>query len=257
MRVFYDFSSALWEIRRDLYKAPAQTSTWVQGIQADLVGHEALNYGYSVPGEAFAREGIGRPAEFTAFIANLQDPETKQCLFPMWLKHQAEIADWLSMQKDYRTRLFPSKSALESDIHHPGLSKVLEGGAFAYSYPERMHGAAAVLAAQLIDRPDTRRAYWPMFDRGDSIRSVLETRVPCTIGYHALIRPTPQGPRLHLTYLQRSCDFHTFWPSDLYLAYALQHEIFEDVSVMQPDLLLGQIFHHVISFHFFENAEIY
>lgn len=70
----------------------------------------------------------------------------------------------------------------------------------------------------LIDgQPDTRQAFVPIWFPEDT-GVVHGERVPCTIGYHFLVR----DGRLHCTYLIRSCDLVRHFDDDIYLTVRLQ-----------------------------------
>jgi hypothetical protein len=112
------------------------------------------------------------------------------------------------------------------------------GGAFSHSYPERMwcahmrnhagstryprgirfnYGDLGDLVELLRRNPRTRQAYLPIWFPEDLMAAHQGERVPCTLGYHFLIR---EG-LLHVTYPIRSCDFIRYFNDDVYLAVRL------------------------------------
>jgi thymidylate synthase len=73
------------------------------------------------------------------------------------------------------------------------------------------------LVDQLANEPYTRQAYLPIFFPEDT-GAVHGGRIPCTLGYHFMMR----GDQLHMWYHIRSCDLHRHFRDDLYLAVRLQ-----------------------------------
>jgi hypothetical protein len=68
----------------------------------------------------------------------------------------------------------------------------------------------------LLKDPYSRQAYLPIFFPEDT-GAVHGGRIPCTLGYHALLR----NDQLHLWYSIRSCDAVRHFRDDLYLAARL------------------------------------
>jgi hypothetical protein len=68
----------------------------------------------------------------------------------------------------------------------------------------------------LMREPYTRQAYLPIFFPEDT-GAVHRGRIPCTLGYHFLLR----GTSLHCWYEIRSCDAIRHFRDDLYLAARL------------------------------------
>jgi hypothetical protein len=66
----------------------------------------------------------------------------------------------------------------------------------------------------LMDRsPLTRQAFLPVWFPEDT-GAVDRQRVPCTLGYHFIIRDR----RLYVTYFMRSCDYVRYLRDDIYMA---------------------------------------
>jgi hypothetical protein len=68
----------------------------------------------------------------------------------------------------------------------------------------------------LVREPHTRQAYLPIFFPEDT-GAVHGGRIPCTLGYHFLLR----NNQLHTWYTIRSCDWVRHFRDDLYLAARL------------------------------------
>lgn len=251
MRTFDTYREAISEIRRDISKAPVVTSGRVQQHRIAGRVHEATNYGYTI-----LRGGM--PVSRKEFLA-----ETQRA-FPFWQKHGDAIAQWLQAEERARYSLWLLETAHEEslpDLLHPEISTLREGNTFAYTYQDRLVGARDALLAALVSDLHTRRAYWPIFIPEDAVRARRLSRIPCSLGYHIMVRPVPGlGELLELTYLQRSCDFDRFWASDIWLAYALQQRLIQQWNYMygetQP-LRAGSLSHFVLSLHAFIDDEVY
>lgn len=240
MRFYATLPEALSEISRDVSKSPKLTSTRVQQrVGEELVGRESLNYSYAIeaggiPNTVHELIELGQGMNFKHFV---ESPEAMH----LWLTNELEI------------RRFGVLNQL-NEVNHPALAKTLEGNWSAYTYGERLHGALNAMAAALRASPDSRRAYWPIFRPEDSLRAGAPTRIPCSLGYQALIRPTLEEDQLILIYSQRSADFDTFFLTDIFLASRFQAALGQTLGVH-----LGQFMHNITSLHSFEveGTEIY
>lgn len=239
MRVFANVVQAHSEITRDLVKSPRLRSSRVQNFAVEASVQEAMNYAYSIQ------------------------------MFPMTLDEylstgiQAGIIDegeYASMRQWYRLELAQRLAWHPQQITeqlHPRLAGTLEGSEPAYSYTDRMRGAVETLTRLLRAFPDTRRGFWPIFIPEDAVRSIRMTRIPCSIGYEVMIRQVGDVDYLHLTYLQRSCDFMRFWYSDIWFARQFQVRIVQLLAESMPQLKVGSFSHIVLSLHAFINSEVY
>lgn len=104
----------------------------------------------------------------------------------------------------------------------------------------------------LADQPLTRQAYLPVFFPEDT-GAVHGGRIPCTIGYHFMLR----GDALHVSYQLRSCDFYRHMRDDIYLTVRLllwvlnrlREKDYATWSRVKP----GMYVMHVSSLHVFIN----
>lgn len=106
----------------------------------------------------------------------------------------------------------------------------------------------------LMRSPHTRQAYLPVWFPEDT-GAVHGERVPCTLGYHFLLR---EG-KLHITYFIRSCDFLRHFRDDVYMAARLCQWMIDEVRRMEEvrdkswdEVLPGSLTMHMVSFHIFE-----
>jgi hypothetical protein len=74
-------------------------------------------------------------------------------------------------------------------------------------------GDLSDLLQHLATQPSTRQAYLPVWFPEDT-GAVEGQRVPCTLGYHFMIR----DGKLSCRYYLRSCDLIRHWSNDVYLA---------------------------------------
>lgn len=101
---------------------------------------------------------------------------------------------------------------------------------------------------RLVRSPLTRQAYLPVWFPEDTGAPDGE-RVPCTIGYHFMIR---EG-RLHVSYTIRACDFMRHFRDDVYMAIRLGQWVRDAVEKGLPwsELDMGELTMHIGSFHIF------
>lgn len=163
-----------------------------------------------------------------------------------------------------------------------------EGEAFSHTYPERMwpkwagptydemlesnsvawesmqgirfrYGDLEDVINQLVNSPMTRQAYLPIWFPEDT-GAVHGKRVPCTLGYHFIIR----DGKLDISYFMRSTDLLRHFQDDIYLAGRLGQWMVEQIlnrtavvgynfANPQPDpLRVGKLIFHTANLHIFE-----
>lgn len=102
----------------------------------------------------------------------------------------------------------------------------------------------------LAAEPTTRQAYLPIWFPEDLGATTQGKRVPCTLGYHFILR----NGRLHIVYYMRSCDFVRHFRDDVYLAVRLLLWVLEECR-KQSDAWLaaspGSLTMHITSLHAF------
>jgi hypothetical protein len=100
----------------------------------------------------------------------------------------------------------------------------------------------------LIKDPETRQAYLPVFFPEDTGAKGGKHRVPCSLGYHFMIR---QG-YLHVGYTMRSCDAFRHFQDDLYMACRLAHYV--QASLTYP-ISMGYLKFVAYSYHIFGSEQ--
>jgi hypothetical protein len=162
--------------------------------------------------------------------------------------------------------LNPPPSAELWPFMQRGHEDVTKQGKFSHTYPERFwpryeapaygelsqregirfrYGDLNDVVDLLQRLPTTRQAYLPIFFPEDTGAHHKE-RIPCTLGYHFLIR---EG-RLHITYLIRSCDFLRHFPDDVYMACRLGQWVRDQLPDANQGM--GDLTMHIMSLHVFE-----
>lgn len=134
---------------------------------------------------------------------------------------------------------------------------------FSHTYPERLwpkfadgehesniwgirfeYGDLNDVVQLLKDRPGTRQAYIPIWFPEDGCAALQKERVPCTLGYHLLLR----NGKLKIVYYMRSCDFLRHFRDDVYMAARLCQWVAEKVGAEPGSLVM-----HISSMHVFES----
>lgn len=150
-----------------------------------------------------------------------------------------------------------------------GNAEHLIQGKFSHTYPERFwpsydkdidifrwgirfrYGDLNDLVKVLNENPFSRQAYLPIWFPEDLAAVDDGNRVPCSLGYHFLIRPDMNGNLvLNCQYFMRSCDLMRYFRDDAYLAGRLMQWVVQGLD-MAP-LTTGILKVHISSLHCFE-----
>ena len=250
MRLFQNLSEAESEIRRDIAKGtPVESSRVQQRTGLKLQGRERVSYNYSIQ-----ELGNGSDGELDTSAPALAK-FGHQRGFPLYQGRVLEMAYWLDEERIARLHPYANLSGSHvTEKLNPALQTTYEGNHPSYTYLERLMGALPILVNTIRRNPDTRRAFWPIYQPQDAIRSAEPTRIPCSLGYELMLRSVGNHQELMMYYLERSCDFDNFWLSDVWLARQFQIE-----AAKQLDVAPGQLIHYIISFHSFQvdDQEIY
>lgn len=127
---------------------------------------------------------------------------------------------------------------------------------FSHSYPERMWSKGLhtgirydiadldTLVEVLKKDPTTRQAYLPFFFPEDLTAAREGERVPCSLGWHFIVRDN----KLHLFYALRSCDVMRHLHNDIYFANRLALWVREKAGLVVD---MGQMHLVVTSLHCF------
>lgn len=109
----------------------------------------------------------------------------------------------------------------------------------------------------LAKNPRSRQAYLPVWFPEDLYAAAEGERVPCTLGYHFLLRP---DNCLDVTYNMRSCDMMRFYRDDVYMAGRLLQWVVYQVNMTEGDqkaeLSPGDLVLHIANLHTFVGDEM-
>lgn len=130
---------------------------------------------------------------------------------------------------------------------------------FTHTYQERMwtppldgirfkFGNLDTLVTLLRNESDTRQAFLPIWFPEDT-GVAHGGRVPCSIGYHFIIR----DGLLNVTYYLRSCDARRHFSDDVYLCHCLALWIRNRLKISIEDLSMGSMTVQIVSFHIFKS----
>lgn len=108
------------------------------------------------------------------------------------------------------------------------------------------------LVTVLAKEPLTRQAFIPLWFPEDLGACLAGERVPCTLGYHFIMRSN----RLHVVYYIRSCDFVRHFRDDVYMAIRLLLRILDQCRLANPEndwdqVRPGTFTMHITSLHIF------
>lgn len=231
-RIFKDCVEAVDETTREVFSRGVEcfdkSHQAVEVSKEEFLSKELVAYTYKIsnpsdPGEAvdWAREHFG-----------------KDYLTPEYAEEW-----WQEMKKG---GINPGEAHL---AHRPEYWKkfgIEEDGKFSYSYSERMESSLPKVIEKLKESPFRRAAFIPIWFEKDVDR-IGERRTPCSIGYHFLVRREGMSNKLHLQYLQRSCDLVSFFPLDLYRAVRLMDYVSWELGIEK-----GILTHFISSLHAFK-----
>lgn len=202
-----------------------------QGIptegKPDLVTLEVLNWGCEVPVNRVPNT-YPSPAVLTRLAHEIQpnvewadehfeervggeplNPDPSHERWPHWHGQDSTTKVGGEFSHTYSERFWPKKAGLGHGRH---MSPAQENEGIRYKW-----GDLNDVVEMLNKDPQTRQAYLPIFFPEDT-GAVHGGRIPCTLGYHFLLRRN----QLHMWYDIRSCDLYRHFRDDIYLAVRLQ-----------------------------------
>lgn len=233
-----DFNTIAVEIQDRLSRAPdVNVGEW-QAIQnaempqAQTIEIEDVSFEVALPGNLYVEKWQKwiRPnlpwAEdhFLERVSGIaHNPPPSSAWWPYAQKNNAEFKSDEKFSHTYPERFWPK--ALDS-----------EWQGLRYST-----GDLADVVNLLRNRPGTRQAYLPVWFPEDT-GAVAGQRVPCTLGYHFLVR----SGGLKIVYYIRSCDFFRHFRDDVYMAGRLAQWMGYKIGVPATKLVM-----HISSMHVF------
>jgi len=180
-----------------------------------------------------------------------QDPLEASNLTSAW-------QPWASVHFAERVSGVPHNPPPSTALWLPGNEKHTSDGKFSHTYPERMASSGLHTgirfevgdlshAVQLLKQePMTRQCYIPIWFPEDLVAATKGERVPCTFGWHFIIRDS----KMYCFYAMRSCDAYRHFHNDLYFANMLALWLRDQTGL---DVEMGTLTFHAVSFHIFMN----
>ena len=255
------FKAAFLELRRQLREAPqVQVGEW-QSQKIDMPMRELLHVAF----EMHVPEDQQHLAEITG------------ARMPWAEDHFLERVSGKPLNPSPSEAWWPFRQKKNGDTNTDHKS---EGNAFSHTYPERMwpkqanggqawdptdpphdlhgirfdYGDLGDVVDQLTKSPNTRQAYLPIWFPEDT-GAVHGKRVPCTLGYHFIIR----NGSLDMSYFMRSTDLLRHFQDDVYLAGRLMQWMVDQLNkqydfwTAEPDALnVGNLVFHTANMHIFD-----
>jgi hypothetical protein len=136
----------------------------------------------------------------------------------------------------YMERMWPKKAGI---TQFPKAGKKMQLHGIRYPY-----GDLGDIIELIKREPLTRQAYLPIYFPEDT-GATHGGRIPCSIGYHFMIR----NDAMHIHYLLRSCDWVRHFRNDVYLTCRLLHHV---RTQAMSGVSIGTLTMDVISLHCFD-----
>lgn len=142
---------------------------------------------------------------------------------------------------NYMERIWPSDLVFGTELDYDSPN----GHRFTgYRFPV---GDLDDVVTLLAEDMGTRQAYLPIWYPEDT-GATCGQRVPCSLGYHFIIRDGV----LHCQYNLRSCEIYRHFTNDIYMAVRLSQWVVEQLGLVHDvSVGLGQLTTHVVSLHGF------
>ena len=254
-----DFYDTINDIRERLKSAPVIDNARWQSVAAPQPSREVLNYTVTEfmtsEDPEFYKKLIkpNLPWAEDAFLERVnREPLNPGVQWAKWPYARSAATHQHAGVFDhtYAERYWP-KHAGETEggklKHLPDFAPWKQGIRFEY-------GDLDDLVTVLAVEPTTRQAYLPVFFPEDLGAAVRGKRVPCTLGYHFIMREN----KLHVVYYIRSCDFIRHFRDDVYMTIRLLLWVLEQCRLAAPEnnwdsVVPGTFTMHCTSLHCFES----
>ena len=259
MIIYPDLAKAIARVRETLINTgyPVQTEKW-QGIPIDEKRKmfEALNISFSaiIPPNTTELEAQVKPnlpwadIHFMERVGGLPlNPGESYKKWPFYGQDEKMRNSGELFSHTYMERFWPKFAGKPWFDNLEENQETINRGV-RYSY-----GDLKDLVNLLLNEPMTRQAFLPVWFPEDTGAS-HGGRVPCTIGYHFIIR----NNQFHMVYYIRSCDYFRHFRDDIYLGIRLLYWIYNELIKKDnhfKKLDMGTFTMHITSLHIF-NIEL-
>lgn len=157
-------------------------------------------------------------------------------------KHRISQGNNGKFNHNYMERYWPKLAGYPVIEVNAGLHPVHTG--IRYEYGDLLD-VVSLMSRDIL----TRQAYMPVFFPEDT-GAIHGGRVPCSIGYHFMVRDN----KLNVVYQLRSCDLFRHFRDDLYLTARLTQWVQEELKLSYKiGVDLGNIYVMISSLHLFIN----
>jgi len=274
MKQFVSFDMATRAATRSMLTTSSlvHTGTW-QGLditqKPEMATHELLNYTFQVPISHSNLETLAEDIKPNLPWADDHFME-RVCGYP--LNPGKEWANWpYSKSADtfrnsdgmfnhnYMERYWPQFAGNIKASITPQEAGIMIGEDPEWLPPinsgiRGVFGDLNDVIEQLVKDPFTRQAYLPIFFPEDT-GAVNGGRVPCSLGYHFIMR----HGHLHISYWLRSCDMVRHFRDDCYLTVRLLLWVLDECakrSAIWAEIKPGLYTMYITSLHCFRNDYI-
>ncbi len=202
-------------------------------------------------------QGDAAPFDFLEILnLNIEMPMCKD--LEELTKQTQPFLPWASDHFDERVGGLPLNPPPSHTNWLKDTEDYMEDEKFSHSYPERMwsKGLHKGIRFDIGDLNDavtllkndlhTRQCYIPIFFPEDLSAAKDNKRIPCTLGWHLIVRDN----KMHCHYPMRSCDAIRHFHNDIYFANRLVMWMIDQIG---KDLEPGAIMFSSTSFHCFNN----
>jgi len=210
------------ELRHETFRLPVAYS--VAGLQHDI----KPNLPWAE--DHFLERVSGQP----------MNPPPSEAYWPFAVAGNAEHKEGEKFSHTYPERMWP-KMANEGEVRPNGRQVFVPHNGVRFEY-----GDLWDVVNQLVKNPMTRQAYLPIWFPEDT-GAVQGQRVPCTLGYHFLIR----NGRAEIVYYIRSCDLLRHFTDDVYMACRLLQWVVGIVQGRGINVKASSLIMHISSLHVF------
>lgn len=254
--IYQTFDKAIEAVHNDFKTSShlVHTEKW-QGLdiskKPEMATHELLNYNLRV---AVANKTIEElqqtikpnlPWADDHFLERVGgepiNPGIQWAKWP-WGNHASKFLQDGIFNHNYMERYWPKKAnPMQLSMND---QEVREGIRYPY-------GDLNDVVNQLLNEPNTRQAYLPVFFPEDT-GAVHGGRVPCSLGYHFIQR----NGYLHINYYLRSCEVYRHFRDDIYLTVRLLMWVLDQLRAKDETwkhVMPGIYSMYITSFHCFKN----
>lgn len=255
MQIHHNLTTAISHVREEFLKNGQVVigRRW-QGIEQPYPMFEALNVSFSAQMSWYKEQWIEQikpnlPWADIHFYERIGgqplNPGQSYLVWPHYPKGNDSHIRSEVFTHTYMERYWPKQARIGGDAElRIWGDKEVNGEQYQERFGIRFHyGDLNDLVDLLKREPDTRQAFLPVWFPEDT-GVVHRGRVPCTIGYHFIMR---EGA-LNVVYYIRACDWIRHFRDDVYLTIKLT----DWIRAQMQDIVMGTFTMHITSLHVFE-----